>query len=181
MSDQNLTTSPLLSPHCDRCTCPFPSFSLSPRLRLCPVSCSFTRFQLLLLVRLHVLSSSDSRTPTRKSVVEEGWPLPSSTRKRWLDRKSAAQWVGLAAPTAPVKLHSGTDGGHVPCRVCRKGQWARLRQQSLQPSVVDLGSRGAAAPGSRHAGCLQIHTSRWFVHGESFSGCQALCSTGWWS
>lgn len=99
------------------------------------------------------------------------WPLLSSARKRWLDRKSAAQWVGLAVPAAPVKLHSGTNGGHILCCVCRKGQWARLRQQSLQPSVVDLGSRGAAAPGSCHARCLQMHTSCWFVHGESFSGC----------
>lgn len=63
---------------------------------------------------------------TEKEVSDgrEVWPLPSSTWKRWLDRKSAAQWVGLAAPTAPVNLHSGANGGHVPCRVCRKGQWA---------------------------------------------------------
>lgn len=116
------------------------------------------------------------------------WPLLSSTRKRWLDRKSAAQWVGLAVPAAPVKLHSGTNGGHVLCRVCRKGQRARLRQQSLQPSVVDLGSRGAAAPGSCHARCLQITLLAGSFMGSHFLDvsvvalrCQALCPAGWWS
>lgn len=52
----------------------------------------------------------------------------------------------------------------------RKGQWACLQTAVLQPSVIDLGSQGAA-PGSCHAWCLQTHTSCWLIHGDSFSGC----------
>lgn len=123
------------------------------------------------------------------------WPPLSSTRKRWLDRKSAgrrggdgaspaAQWVGLAGPLRPGEVtQPALMEVTVSARLCREGHSSHASRLSSTWEARELlhlvlVTLGVCRPTLLVGSFMGSHFLDVFVMALR---CQALCSAGWWS